>query len=137
MRLYIIVLLLSFFTTIQAQISHTFTLYEFRYAKDKDFNEIGENNIFQIYTLPDNNNIAQLFADAQLETFDINSYIYNYQYLVDSCNNITISFKIKKKHRYHGNLNVIITKDYDKDYYLINIFRRFIDFDIYFKAHID
>lgn len=136
MKLFITLLILLSIKFVNSQINYHFILYEFKYANEKDFIEIDNNNFLQFFTLPNNHNILQLNADVQLETFDINSYIYDYKYDLDTCNNIKISFKIKKNHRYNNKLNVIITKKNNEDYYLINIFRRFTDFDIYFKGYL-
>ena len=134
MKLFFIIFTLLFTYSINTQISHTFELFEFKYSNDTEFININDNNYLQIHTLPNNHNISQISADVQLETFYICNLIYNYSYKKDTCGNITISYNIKRKPRHNKKLNVIITKNKDDNYYLINIFRRFTDFDIYFKA---
>lgn len=105
--------------------AQTFNLTHFKSNEDKDFIEISNNNYIKLI-----NDEVELKADVQLETYYIVGAIDNYKLETDSCDNITISFKIKD-----DKLRVIITKRHDEDYYLINIFKRvFSNYDIYFKG---
>lgn len=133
-KLFLTIALLFFIYSSYAQLLHKFELFEFKYSNDNEYTKIDNNNYLLIYTEPTNHNICEFFADVQLETFFVCNYIYNYSYKKDTCGNINISYNIKRKSRYNKKLNVVITKNKDNDFYLINIFRRFTDFDIYFKA---
>lgn len=106
--------------------AQTFNLTHFKSNEneEKGFIEISNNNYIKLF-----NDEVELNADVQLETYYIIGAIDNYKLETDSCDNITISFKIKD-----DKLKVIITKRHDEDYYLINIFKRFSNYDIYFKG---